>query len=257
MDTPPAPASPDELIARARRLWERGHPREARELLRASSDPDHSGASRLGFTRWAMSEAFSAPLLGRRVRLERRSPEHLAFVRSAWGDRAFMERFHRFARALPATDPALERLLSGEARATLLDSRHVHWTIVGLGDGRPLGMASLVEISLPHRRAEFIVGVRDAAPGAALESTLLALEWAFRTMRLQKVTAAVYGSNDYALSSARHLGFQVEGRLRRHLKDPLTGEYVDLSLLGLLAGEFHSPANRRLARRLLGRDLLR
>lgn len=249
--------SADELIARARALWEQGRAREARASLAVAGRSEAAGEARLAFARWAMSEAFSAPMLGRRVKLVRRSPEHLGFVRSAWADRAFMERFHRFARALPATDPALERLLSGEARATLLDSRHLHWTIVGLGDARPLGMASVAEVSLEHRRAEFIVGVRDAAPGVALESTLLALDWAFRTMRLQKATAAVYGGNDYAFASARHLGFQVEGRLRRHLKDPATGEYVDLSLLGLLAEEFYSPANRRLARRLLGRDLLR
>lgn len=246
-----------EVLKAARTHWEAGRPDEARAVLAGARVGAAAQEHSIKLAQWAYGEAFLAPVLGRRVTLVRRSPTHLEFVRSAWTDRGFMERFHRFPRALPADDDALADILHKEARATLLDGRHLHWTIVGAQDEQPVGMASLAEIALQHRRAEFIVGVRGAATGAALEASLLALEFGFRTAGLQKIHATIYGGNDYALTSATHLGFREEGRLRRHVKDPHSGQFVDLSLLGLLAEEFYSMANQRLARRLLGRDLVR
>jgi RimJ/RimL family protein N-acetyltransferase len=116
-------------------------------------------------------------------------------------------------------------------------------------------MASLTDISLRHGRAELIIGVRGAAPGLALEASLLLLEFAFRTLRLRKLHSTVYGGNEYALRSTRHLGFELEGRLRQHVQDPRTRECLDLCLFGLLPQEFFSAGNQRLAARLLGRPL--
>ena len=168
-----------------------------------------------------------------------------------------MDRFHRLAPPLPASDEGLRAILAREATATLLDTNNLHWTVMTISGQQRLGMASLTEISLRHRRAEFIIGVRDAAPGLALEASLLVLEFAFRTMRLNKVLSTVYSGNEYALRSTRHLGFQPEGLLRQHVQDPRTREYIDLCLSGLLPGEFFSERNQRLAGRLLGRALQR
>ena len=245
------------LLKAARDQWKAGRFDQARAVLvaarRGAAAQDHA----IALAEWAYGAGFLAPLPGHRVTLVRRSPAHLAFVRAAWVDRGFMERFHRFALPLPADDAALAAVLANESRATLLDSRHLHWAIVSASTGQPVGLASLAEVALQHRRAEFIVGVRDAAPGAALEASLLMLEFGFRTMRLQKIQATVYAGNDYAFTSASHLGFREEGRLRRHIRDPHNREFVDLCLFGLLADEFYSAANQRLARRLLGRTLER
>ena len=203
---------------------------------------------------WAYSEAFTKPLAGRRLTLVRRSPADLPLVRAAWADRPFMERFHRMAPPLPADDAALAQVLEREAQASLLDAKNLHWTIMR-ADGQRVGMVSFVEVALRHRRAEFVVGVRDETPGLALEASLVALEFAFAVMRLHKVCSAVYGENDYALRSTVHLGFRREGTLRDQLFDPSSGQWVSLHLSALFKDDFHSAANQRLAQRLLKRSL--
>ncbi len=244
----------DEPLELARRLWRQGELAQARSVV--SEALAHVGSNaKLKFAAWAYGEAFLAPIVGRHVTLVRRSPADLELVRGAWADQSFMDRFHRLAPPLPASDAALEAILSGEATSTLLDNNNLHWTITTASNEKRIGMASLTDISVRHGRAEFIIGVRGAAPGLALEASLLMLEFAFRTLRLRKLHSTVYGGNEYAQRSTRHLGFELEGRLRQHVQDPRTRECLDLCLFGLFPQEFFSAANQRLAARLLGRPL--
>lgn len=250
----PPTSAPSNVLDEARRLWGAGQPSAARALIQAAINKSVAGDA-LRTAAWAYSEAFTQPLEGRRVTLVRRSPADLLLVRAAWADRPFMERFHRMAPALPANDTALAKVLDSESKATLLDTRNLHWTVVR-ADGQRVGMVSMVEVLLRHRRAEFVVGVRDDTPGLALEASLLALEFAFSVMRLHKVCSSVYGHNDYALRSTVHLGFKREGTLRDQLYDSATGQWVSLHLSALFKDDFLCAANQRLAQRLLRRPLL-
>jgi diamine N-acetyltransferase len=241
------------VLDQARSLWSQGQHGAARALIQAAIGKGVGGEA-LRMAAWAYSEAFTQPLAGRRLALVRRSPADLPLVRAAWADRPFMERFHRMAPPLPADDTALAQVLGREAQATLLDAKSLHWTVVR-ADGQRVGMVSLVEILLRHRRAEFVVGVRDDTPGLALEASLLALEFAFSVMRLHKVCSSVYGENDYALRSTVHLGFRREGTLRDQIYDPATKQWVSLHLSALFKEDFLCAANQRLAQRLLKRPL--
>jgi RimJ/RimL family protein N-acetyltransferase len=241
------------VLDEARRLWGAGQCGDARALIQAALSKNVTSDA-LRTAAWAYSEAFTQPLAGRRVSLVRRSPADLTLVRAAWADRPFMARFHRMAPPLPADDTTLAQVLGREAQATLLDAKNLHWTVVR-ADGQRVGMVSMVEVQLRHRRAEFVVGVRDDTPGLALEASLLALEFAFRVMRLHKVCSSVYGQNEYALRSTVHLGFKREGTLRDHLYDLATGQWVSLHLSALFKDDFLCAANQRLAQRLLKRPL--
>jgi RimJ/RimL family protein N-acetyltransferase len=240
------------VLDEARRLWHARQHGAARALIQAALKKGPSDSLRTAA--WAYSEAFTQPLAGRRVALVRRSPADLPLVRAAWSDRPFMERFHRMAPPLPADDAVLTQVLDRESQATLLDSKSLHWTVVRVG-GERVGMVSMVEVLLRHRRAEFVVGVRDTTPGLALEASLLALEFAFSVMRLHKICSSVYGQNDYALRSTVHLGFQREGTLRDQLFDATSGQWVSLHLSALFKEDFLNAANQRLASKLLGRPL--
>jgi len=243
-----------EPVAAARALWARGERESARRALaRALADGGAPPAVRQAA--FAFAPAFWTPLEGRSVRLVRRGPADRELVRAAWADRAFMDRFHRFAPPLPADDAALDAVLRREEAATLLDGRNLHWTVRTRDTERGAGMVSLAEISLRHGRAEFLVGMRGGSARMALEASLLALEFAFAALRLHKVTSTVYAGNERALTPTLGLGFRLEGRLRDHARDPRTGQWLDLHLSALFEPDFRSPANAARALRVLGRPL--
>lgn len=246
-------SDPATVLSAARTLWLEDHRDEALSLV-ARALKAQPAASSLRLASFAYGRAFQQPIKGRRLDLIRRGAQDAAFLRKAWSDRAFMDNFHRQASALPQDDGQLVALLERERRATLLDARNLHWTMV-TPTGDRIGMASLVEIALQHGRAELVVGAPGQQLGAALEATLLLLEFAFGAMRLHKVSSVVYGENRHALRSTLHLGFTPEGVLRDHMRDPATGQFVALHLSALFRPQFLSETNQRLAQRVLRRPL--
>lgn len=80
-------------------------------------------------------------------------------------------------------------------------------------------------ISKEHRRK-----------GYASEAVLLLLRYFFQELRYQKVTIEVVSFNQDSISLHEHLGFQLEGRIRR--ADFTKGQYVDVLHYGLTVEEF-------------------
>ena len=189
---------------------------------------------------------------GRRCRLRRRAPQDLAFVRRLWAAPGFVDSFNVGAPPLPADDATLERILAAEYAALPLQSRAIHWVIETLG-GEPFGVASVVDISVAHRRAEFLIGVHEPPyRGAAAEATLLAIDFAFGPMRLRKLIGLVPAGNRASLAASAHIGFRSEGVLRQHLVHPRSGEGIDLVHMAILAGDVASrEQQRRVRQRLL------
>ncbi|MEY3605706.1 MAG: hypothetical protein RIQ49_2738, partial [Pseudomonadota bacterium] len=73
----------------------------------------------------------------------------------------------------------------------------------------------------------------------------------FKAMRFRKLYSFVYEDNPHSLKGTLHLGFKVEGRLRKHAFDPASGDYLDLIHTGLLAEDAFTANTERLMRRLL------
>lgn len=200
----------------------------------------------------AHDERWWALASGRRCRLRRRAAQDLALVRRLWSAPGFAESFNAVAPPLPADDAALARILALEHASLITHARSLHWVIETL-DGQGFGVASVVDIHLAHKRAEFLVGV--VAPpyaGAAAEASLLAIDFVFVHIGLNKLVSLVALDNAPSQAGARHLGFRSEGVLRQHAWHPRTGRPIDFEHLALLAGdEAAQAAQRRVRQRLL------
>ena len=109
--------------------------------------------------------------------------------------------------------------------------------------GRPVGMLSLIDIDLVHRRAEpgrFLIGEPDAVKGipAAVEAMKLLYELAFDRLALVRVCGTVAADNTLMIKWQKYLGMKEEGRLRAHYF--LDGRFQDAVCLGLLAEEYRT-----------------
>lgn len=241
----------DAILLASRIHWSLRQHEMARRVL--SSSLSHATKPIVKQTLWMFGEHFRLPLCGKKVTLYRRGRADASFVKTCWGDKAFMLRFHRLAKKIE-TDEALLALLDAEENANLLISNSLHWTIND-ARGNKLGFTSLVDFSAPHRRAELVVGLIDPKPGFALEATLLTMDFAFRQLNLNKLCSVIYDENELAIASTAHLGFVKEGILQQHIFDPDSKNYIDLHLSSMLANDYFNNAKlRKLANRLIVRQ---
>ncbi len=197
---------------------------------------------------WQHEPLWWQPLHAPLCTLVRRNGKHAALLRKLWEDHAFMQRFHRLAAALPADDAALQALLAREQWALPEETRAMHWVIEA--HGIPTGLVSVVDWSVVHRRAEFLIGVLpETSPGVAADATHAVITFLAKSARLEKLTANFYADNPQALRLAEKLGFEREGVLREHLRAQ-DGSRSDLVLTGLLLKPDYLARNARWQRRL-------
>lgn len=207
---------------------------------------------------WPLAPFWHVPLRGQRLELTRPTPNDATFLHRCTSDAAFRARYQRFGnnRRSPA---ALAGGLALGPAASVVQHRSVDWIIRRHGDATPLGLAGLADISAEHRRAEFLIGLPDSAlhgSGIAVEASLLVLEFAFHRAALHKLTNLVYGDNPYAQANTQALGLQREGVRPHHLRDPVSGIWLDVYENGLMATDFSAnPRLAKLSRRLLERDI--
>ncbi len=81
--------------------------------------------------------------------------------------------------------------------------------------GKKAGLVELVEINHIHRRAEFqlIIDPAHQGKGLASKAALLAMEYGFSVLNLNKLYLIVDEENIKAMHIYKKLGFQQEGRL--------------------------------------------
>lgn len=111
-----------------------------------------------------------------------------------------------------------------------------------------IGLVELVEISYIHRRAEFqiIVAPKHQGEGLAKHVTLLALDYAFCVLNLNKVYLVVASDNKPAIRVYEQTGFEEEGVLVAEFF--VDGEYQDAIRMFQLQSDFF--ANRPKSGRL-------
>lgn len=236
-----------ELLAQLREWRRAGHLLRAQQLL-AQLTRAHPADTALATLAWQHQGFWWQALVSKQIQLARRSPDDLPLVRRCWADAAFMDRFNRMAAPLPVADPDLRALLLRERWALPQESRALHWTI--RDSNQACGFVSLVDISLPHRRAEFLIGTVPGTPGrVAVTAAHLVLAFAANQAKLERLVANFYPENTSALRAALHLGFTQEGVLRRHVLLP-DGQRSDLVIAGLLLGPAYFGRTGRLRQRL-------
>lgn len=85
----------------------------------------------------------------------------------------------------------------------------------------------------PHARGEIGIMIGDRScwgKGLATEAIKRLCDWAFQDMRLHKLTAGMYASNDGSIGAFLQSGFQEEGSRPEHYWSD--GSWVDALLLG-------------------------
>jgi RimJ/RimL family protein N-acetyltransferase len=247
-----APPKTIPLEQHLRQLRVQGQREQARALIRRIAADQPAFVPQARQLLLAHDERWWSMPQGRRCRLRRRGPQDLAFVRRLWLAEGFLARFNPAAPALPAEDAELLRILGHEFSALATTSQALHW-VIETHAGEPFGVLSLVDISFAHRRAEILIGVlQPPYSGAATEATLLAIDFAFGTLKLAKLVGLVPASNAASLAASAHIGFRHEGVLRQHVVDPRSGRSIDIVHMGLLANDEAAVlAQRRVRQRLL------
>ena len=114
-----------------------------------------------------------------------------------------------------------------------VDSPTDHHWIIEYKD-RPVGVASLVDVSERHGRCAwtFYIGEADTPGpvGLAVEFEIMAI--VFADLGLNRLISEVLACNDRVVRLHEHVGFQVEGVLREHVRrSDGTHDVVVLSML--------------------------
>ena len=241
-------SSMTNVLQAARQLRAEGKFTECYQLVNSELSPSAEYASLI----WQHQPLFWSNIDSGPCRLTRRHGADADFLRELWSDCNFKQNFHRQAPDLPAGDE-LKRVLNLEFVSLLSESKSIHWVIRDK-KLRPWGLLSLTDVSLQHRRAEVLIGLKDGAPlGLTIAAMLSMFEFFFGVMQFKKMLALIYGDNPHALKVALKLGFKLEGHLKEHMQDPKSQKFVDLLQLGVFRGEALSAGNTHLAMRLMKR----
>jgi RimJ/RimL family protein N-acetyltransferase len=121
--------------------------------------------------------------------------------------------------------------------------------IICLKDGMRVGMVSLLDIDMTHRRAEpgrFLIGEEAAVHGipVAVEAMKLIYDLAFNQLKLIRVYGTIASENLLIMKWQKFLGMKEEGRQRSHYF--INGRIQDAVLFGMLEDEFRACALPRM-----------
>ena len=176
---------------------------------------------------------------GNRVFLRRPTPADAeAFIEMARRSR----RLHRPWVYLSDDPTVFERYLD-----RIGSDRHAGFLACRCSDGAIVGLVNLSEIvrgGLQGAYMGFFASADHAGEGYMTEAVSLALDYAFRELRLHRIEANIQPGNTRSRALAKRCGFRHEGLSRRYLK--IGGRWRDHQRWAILAEEW------KVARRLPG-----
>ncbi|MEM9467231.1 MAG: GNAT family protein [Actinomycetota bacterium] len=113
-----------------------------------------------------------------------------------------------------------------------------HWVIADAADDRFLGTLRLAPLDVANRSARLGIGILDPTrlgTGLGTAAIRLALDHAFDTLGLHRISLTVLAINARAIAAYERCGFRTEGRLRHTLwRD---GAWHDDLVMAVLAHE--------------------
>ncbi len=117
------------------------------------------------------------------------------------------------------------------------------WVIERKSDNRAIGVINLHDFSVTNRYAEIGFWLAEDCwrNGFATESALLVLDFAFHTLKLNKVSGLCTSENNACKQLLQHLGMTYEGTLRKHIK--MNNQFQDIDVFSILSEEFRLPQN--------------
>lgn len=214
-----------------------------------------------------IDQRWNMPLSSGRVHLCIPNEDDFSFLQQCYENASFMEQLLPMGRRKQSPASLLQALRDNEF--SVAQSKTMHWIIkkevkpieppssspVKL---KPVGLASLIDIQIAHRRAELLVGFPevDGRNKVSAIVMLLIFDFAFNQIGLHKLISTVLANNQHSQRSTTAIGFSQEGLRRQHLRDPKTRKWLDCYENGLVEDSFRAnPVIARLSKRLLGRDI--
>lgn len=117
----------------------------------------------------------------------------------------------------------------------------IFWVIAEKETNRCIGHVGIYQIDYRARKAEFGIIIGDKAlwgKGLGLIFSKFAIEYAFNNLNLMRIQLSVLVTNERAYKLYKSLKFKEEGRLRR--AQYREGQYIDISIMGLLKEDYYS-----------------
>jgi len=110
----------------------------------------------------------------------------------------------------------------------------ISFSIRSKSDGKIIGVASLVDISLDHERAElaYMIGSSFRRKGYATEAANMIIDYGFNNLHLSRIYAFHLGYNSSSGALLRKLGFKHEGCMINHIKKD--GVFMNSEIFGIL-----------------------
>jgi RimJ/RimL family protein N-acetyltransferase len=115
------------------------------------------------------------------------------------------------------------------------DSARVLFAIRKLVEPQIIGFALLSAIHPIHRSAELGIRIgqeQDRGNGYGKEATMLMLDYAWKSLNLNRVQLEVFANNERAIRTYRSVGFEHEGTRKRAAF--IDGEWIDVAFMGAL-----------------------
>ena len=181
--------------------------------------------------------ATGAPTLnGRRIRLRAMLEPDADGLYAVFSDAETM----RYWSTTPVRDIAQVRERIKLVHEWFAAREGMQWAIALCDDDRCIGTATLFNISMANRRAEFGCSLARMlwGQGLAREAVSLMLRYGFDVLGLQRIEADIDPRNSQSITLAERLGFQREGLLRARWR--VGGETQDSAIFGLLRDEFRT-----------------
>lgn len=214
-----------------------------------------------------VDQCWNLPIASSRVHLTIPGESDFSFLQQCYANEEFMEQLLPMGRKKQSPESIMFLLRHNEF--SVAQSKTIHWIIrkeeradkpqvLSNNNLKPIGLASLVDIQIAHRRAELLIGIPnyEDRQRASLITMLLILDFAFNQIGLHKLTSLVLANNPHSQKSTEAIGFIQEGLRRHHLRDPKSRLWLDCYENGLVEDSFReNPVIARLSKRLLGRDI--
>ncbi|GKS69455.1 hypothetical protein W03_14590 [Nitrosomonas sp. PY1] len=210
---------------------------------------------------------WSKPIVSRGIHLAIPTESDFSFLQQCYDNEAFMQQLLPMGRKKQSAEAILHALKKSEF--SVAHYRSMHRIIkkavcsnleqpLAQFNLKPIGLASLVDIQIAHRRAELLIGIPDQAERqrATAVVMMLIMDLSFNQIGLHKLTSLVLANNPHSQRSTVAIGFTQEGLRRQHLCDPQTRQWMDCYENGIVADDFyHNPVIARISRRLIGRNI--
>ena len=193
---------------------------------------------------------------GNSLILRQTMPDDAPILSRAYEDESFIS-LYRSSNA-QQTEKELRQILATRKQTSPAKVGYLEFMLEHKKYGA-IGVAALGDYSPIHQRAEYLVGLFDKKHryvGYGIEATLLVLDLAFNTYRLNKIYSYVYEYNKFSHKNMINLGFQHEGTLKEHHYSAQKDRFVNLYVNGMTVRQFRECEKiQRMSLRLIGHDI--